>query len=152
MKKICTTHTLSLYSSKQLEEYLGGMRIGIFDIETLGLNPTTSPMILAGFMSMDGENQYTIKQYFAQTPNEEIEIINQLKEDFKNIDYLLTFNGKHFDMPFVAKRAYNNKIFDIETGLYNLDLYLILNGLILHQHLKFQQKLNRLCVQSLLYF
>ena len=128
MKKICTTHTLSLYSSKQLEEYLGGMRIGIFDIETLGLNPTTSPMILAGFMSMDGENQYTITQYFAQTPDEEIEIINQLKEDFKKVDYLLTFNGKHFDMPFVSKRAYNNTVFDIETNLYNLDLYLILNG------------------------
>ena len=128
MKKICKTHTLSLYSSKQLDEYFKGMKIGIFDIETLGLNPTSAPIILAGFMCLDGDGKYTITQYFAETIEDEYQIIDNLKNDFNNVDYLLTFNGKHFDMPFVAKRAHINNILDIETNLYNLDLYLILNG------------------------
>lgn len=128
MKKICRSHTVSLYTSKQLDEYFKGMRVGIFDIETLGLNPSIAPMVLAGIVTFEGNNQCVVTQYFAETPEEEHLVLNCLKEDFKEIDYLLTFNGKHFDIPFIAKRASVNNIKGIETSLYNLDIYLILNG------------------------
>lgn len=128
MKKICRTHTVSVYSSKQLNNYLGDMRIGVFDIETLGLNSLSSPMILAGFMSFDENDQCRITQYFAESLEDEREILTSLREDFSKVDYILTFNGKHFDMPFVAKRASIHRVKDIELGIYNLDLYLVLNG------------------------
>lgn len=128
MKKISYSHKVELFSSNQLERYFKNMRIGIFDIETLGLKPVNCPMILAGFMTVDSENNCTITQYFAETPEEEPKILESLKEEFKTVDYILTYNGKHFDMPFVAKRAELLNIDGIENSLYNLDLYLILNG------------------------
>lgn len=128
MKKICKCHTISLFSSKQLESYFKGMRIGVFDIETLGLNPTTFPMILAGLMTFDSENQCVITQYFADTPEEETEVLKCLIEDLKEVDFVLTYNGKHFDMPYIIRRAEVNNVENIEASLYTLDLYLILNG------------------------
>ncbi len=146
MKKICKTHNISLFSSKQLETYLGNMRIGVFDIETLGLNPTSSPMILAGFMTIDNKDQCTITQYFAETLEDEYEILKCLEEDFNEVDYLLTYNGKHFDIPFISRRAGIHKITDIETNLYNLDIYLVLNG---HSEIKkFLENLKQKTVEK----
>lgn len=128
MKKICYSHKVELFSSNQFKRYFQNMRIGIFDIETLGLKASSCPMILAGFMTVDDENNCTITQYFAEAPQEEPKILESLREEFKNVDYILTYNGKHFDMPFVTKRAELFNIDGIENGLYDLDLYLILNG------------------------
>ena len=128
MKKICKSHTVSLFSSKQIDSYFKDMRIGIFDIETLGLNPTTFPMILAGLITFDSQNQCVVTQYFADTPEEEAKVLQCLGEDLKEVDYVLTYNGKHFDMPYIVKRAAANNVNNIEPSLYTLDLYLILNG------------------------
>ena len=50
----------------------------------------------------------------------------------KSVDYIITYNGRHFDIPFVEKRARKYKI-DIGICPYDLDLYLIING---HSELK----------------
>lgn len=128
MKVITKKHKIPYYTSKQFSYYYDDMKIGIFDIETLGLNSTLCPMILAGFMTFEEDDQCTIVQYFAENPGEEIEILNQLKLDFEKVDYIFTYNGKHFDIPFVEKRANLARINDINTFIHNLDLYLVLNG------------------------
>ena len=128
MKVISRIHTISHFSSKQFNQYFGGMRIGVFDIETLGLKPDTCPMVLAGFMTTDDEGNCTINQYFAETPEEENQILARLCEDFKKVDYLFTYNGKHFDIPFITRRAKLLGVQSPDENIYNLDLYLVLNG------------------------
>ncbi len=127
MKTITKKHTISQFTSKQFKNYFGNMKMGIFDIETLGLRHFNTPMILAGFMTLE-ENECTLTQYFAEDPSEEILLLEHLKNDFNNVDFLLTYNGKHFDIPFIEKRADILGVKNINTNIYNLDLYLVLNG------------------------
>ena len=43
MKIYDYTHKAEYFDSKILRRYLGDMRLGVFDIETLGLYPETKP-------------------------------------------------------------------------------------------------------------
>lgn len=128
MKVIQSTHHVPYFAYKNLDQYFGDMKIGIFDIETTGLNPQFAQVILTGFMVVEPDGSCTITQYFAENPNDEKEILLRLKDDFEQVNYLLTYNGKHFDLPFVQKRASKLDIDGPDCNIYNLDLYLILNG------------------------
>lgn len=104
------------------------MKPGIFDIETLGLSPEFAPIILAGFMTVEEDGSCRINQYFAETPGDEKYILEHLRADFERVDYLLTYNGKHFDLPYVRKRAYMQSVPAPDCNIHNLDLYLMING------------------------
>ena len=121
-------HKAPYFTSKLLDRYFTDMKMGIFDIETLGLSPLTSKIILAGIMSVSPEGSCHITQYFADTEKDEKEILTALPTELAKYDYLLTYNGKHFDIPFVEKRAANNGLSPFLIDCYNLDLYLILHG------------------------
>ena len=69
---------------------------------------------------------------FADQAGDEKEILQQTVDILKSVDYIITYNGRHFDIPFVEKRARKYKI-DIGICPYDLDLYLIING---HSELK----------------
>ncbi len=128
MKTIKYIHSIPNFTYKITDSYLGNLKIGIFDIETLGLNPETQPVILAGFMTLLPEGQFEITQYFAEFPEEEILILKHLQNAFEEVDYVLTYNGKHFDIPYIEKRAQKLGMDNYKFNLYNLDLYLVLNG------------------------
>jgi hypothetical protein len=128
MKIIKNTHQLATFSSKILANYTGSMKLGVFDIETLGLNSAYAPVILVGLMTVDSDGKAEVMQYFAETPEDEKFILENLRDDFKKFDFLLTYNGKHFDMPFIEKRAKKLGVNGFDFSIYNLDLYLVLNG------------------------
>lgn len=134
MKIIKNTHKLEHFSSKIINQYFEDMRMGVFDIETMGLNPSRCPIILTGFMVISPNGDCTVTQYFADTPEDERLILEYLKKDFEAVDYVLTYNGKHFDLPFVEKRAAILGMDGFDFNFYNMDLYLILNG---HSQLKY---------------
>lgn len=134
MKIIKNTHKIEAFSSKILSEYFGNMRIGVFDIETLGLNPSRCPMVLAGILVKLPNGDFEVTQYFADTPDDEKLILEHLQTEFQNIDYLFTYNGRHFDLPFVEKRASLYGLDGFGRNIYNLDLYLVLNG---HSQLRY---------------
>ena len=133
MEIIQYQHEIPHFTSKLLERYFPDMKMGIFDIETLGLNPSTSKIILAGIMNVTPDGFCQITQYFASTEEDEKEILTALAGELKNYDYLLTYNGKHFDIPFLEKRASINGISPFSIDCHNLDLYLVLHG---HSDLK----------------
>ena len=137
MKTIIENHKIPYFDSKQFRMYYEDMRLGVFDIETLGLNPSYCPMILAGFMVVNGDGSVMLKQHFAETPEEEPLLLAKLAEDFTEVDYVLTYNGKHFDIPFVEKRSQRCRFKSTMWNIHNLDLYLVLNG---HSDLKHQLK------------
>ncbi|MBS5335371.1 MAG: ribonuclease H-like domain-containing protein [Anaerovoracaceae bacterium] len=128
MKTITKKYKTKYFSSVITDRYLAGIRMGVFDIETLGLSPQFAPVILAGFMTIDTDGTCCFTQYFAETPGDEKHILENLSRDFETVDCLLTYNGKHFDIPFIQKRAAKQEVQSPDCNIYNLDLYLAING------------------------
>lgn len=133
MDIITRKHTIPFFSSRLTDRYFGGLRLCVFDIETLGLNPSASEMILAGFLHVTEDGTAIARQYFAEKKSDEPQLIAAVNEELKQCDVLLTYNGKHFDLPFLEKRAAFHSIPISTRGCSNLDLYLVLHG---HSNLK----------------
>ena len=70
-------HKTDFFSSKILDRYFEGMRLGIFDIETLGLSPERAECVLAGLMKVAPDGSCTMRQYFAESAREEAQLLNK---------------------------------------------------------------------------
>ena len=139
MKTVINEYKLNTAIPKILDTYFGGMRVGVFDIETLGLDPRSTAMILSGIVEIadthetaqglkEGESIVRATQYFCEDPSEEAEVLEKTLEHLSAFDYIVTYNGRHFDIPFVSKRAKLHHLEGFKPNLYNLDIYLVLNG------------------------
>lgn len=82
----------------------------VLDIETTGLSPKYCKVILIGIM-YNLDNKTIIKQFFAQTQDDEFKLLLEFINEIKNYENHITFNGLAFDIPFLNSRF--NK--------YNLD-------------------------------
>ena len=81
----------------------------VFDIETTGLNSTYCKVILIGIM-FNQNNKTIIKQFFANTEDDEKEILLSFVDNIKNYKNHITFNGLIFDIPFLNARLKKHKI------------------------------------------
>lgn len=125
MKHLTLKHEEVGYTSRLLDFYFKDMNMGALDIETTGLNPSRNKFILGGIYN---GNEKLLHQIFAESRQEEkICLENYLNEIYKT-DVVLTYNGKHFDIPFIEKRMQAYRIPHKKPMPYNLDLYLALNG------------------------
>jgi uncharacterized protein YprB with RNaseH-like and TPR domain len=80
-----------------------GLERALFlDLETGGLS--SSPVFLAGTMHWNGED-FVIRQYFARHYGEERSLLRAVSEFACGFEFLVTFNGKSYDAPFLATRA-----------------------------------------------
>jgi len=116
--------------------YFDGLRWAVLDIETLGLSPGRAPAILCGIVT-PGSGAGTpagpqiapetaeVTQFFAEsirTTEDEESMLSALEEALTDIDILVTYNGRQFDLPYLEKRRQR-------TGLpamrprYDLDLF-----------------------------
>ena len=80
----------------------GLSRALFLDLETGGL--ASSPVFLAGTMHWNGED-FVLRQYFARHYGEEAALLRAIDEQARGFDFLVTFNGKSYDAPFLAGRA-----------------------------------------------
>lgn len=128
MRTIIQEHKLEFFSNSIFNEYFAGKKLAVFDIETLGLNASRESVILAGILDVDKDGNATAVQYFLDSPDEEAVLLAVLKEELNKYDVLLTFNGRHFDLPYIKKRAEVLGLEDYEIRPYNLDLFQILQG------------------------
>lgn len=128
MKIITYNHHHEYFYSGIWERYFGGMSFCVFDIETLGLNPAFCPVVLAGVMTVESSGDCLLTQYFAETPEDEKDLLKTLGEYLNRFDFILTYNGRHFDVPFIKKRAEACGLADFSVTPYNLDLYLVIRG------------------------
>lgn len=126
MKKIIDNIHIPVYASKLFRSYFGGKKFVVFDIETTGLSPANSKVILTGLLSVDSENNARVIQYFADQPDDEKTLIDATIKELENADFVVTYNGRHFDMPFMKKRAEKHGL--VFPDVYNLDLYLLISG------------------------
>jgi uncharacterized protein YprB with RNaseH-like and TPR domain len=80
-----------------------GLEHALFlDLETGGLS--ASPVFLAGTMHWNGSD-FVLRQYFARHYGEEAALLEGLSELTGAFEFLVTFNGKSYDVPFLHHRA-----------------------------------------------
>jgi hypothetical protein len=116
-----------MYKSRILDFYFGKKTIGVLDIETTGLNPQNSNFILGGLLIYNN-NGVTVKQYFAESVKEEKQTLIAFLEDVKELDIIITYNGKHFDIKYLKMRMQELEILNDYQFPYNFDLYLMINA------------------------
>ena len=80
----------------------GLSRALFLDLETGGL--ASSPVFLAGTMHWNGED-FVLRQYFARHYGEEAALLRALAAAADGFEFLVTFNGKSYDAPFLTSRA-----------------------------------------------
>jgi uncharacterized protein YprB with RNaseH-like and TPR domain len=96
-----------------------GLERALFlDLETGGL--ASSPVFLAGTMHWNGED-FVLRQYFARHYGEEATLIAALNEAAKGFEFLVTFNGKSYDAPFLKGRAFTHGV-PLALPPYHVDL------------------------------
>lgn len=76
--------------------------IVFIDLETTGLSMT--PVFLIGTMEC-GADGFVFHQYFARDYSEESSILAAYRQRMANKRLAVTFNGKSFDLPFLANRG-----------------------------------------------
>ena len=85
-----------------------GFRKMLFlDLETCGL--TACPVFLAG-VCLIGENDLVLRQIFARDYAEERALIHEMSRLIGEADFLVSFNGKSFDVPFLRDRAAHHRM------------------------------------------
>lgn len=127
MKTITDTLKLPRYTSRLMEQYFGSRPFAVFDIETTGLSPAYCKVILSGILRFDG-GQAQVIQFFADQPGPEDEraVLAETLRLLEQTDYVITYNGRHFDIPFVEKRAKKHGL--SFRPPYDLDLYQVVSG------------------------
>lgn len=123
MKHIKETIEITPEFNRSLDFYLPSQNYAVLDIETTGLSPVYSSVVLVGLIIVN-DKEITMHQLFANTPGDEEEIISNTLKLISNISYLVTYNGRFFDVPFLVKRA--NKYEKEFPNLFNLDLFYLL--------------------------
>jgi len=79
-------------------------RWGFVDIETTGLSGGAGTL---GFLIGLGtfvKSGFNLRQYFLRDPEQEAATLQLLRSDLKNVDGLVTFNGRSFDLPIIESR------------------------------------------------
>lgn len=121
-----------LFDSPIFSEYFSGMRLTVADIETTGLSPVRSAVILGGAVVGDRGDRKAV-QYFADTVRDEKELLIRYAELLSETDVAVTFNGQRFDLPFLRKRMERHRIDTSPLDrIYSMDIYRILKY---HSHL-----------------
>lgn len=108
-------NSLNLFDSKKLHPFVHENLDNclVFDIETTGLHHRHAHVILIGYLYKKN-NEIFVEQIFAETPLEEKEILHFFAKFVGNFDYLISYNGNTFDIPFLNSRLAN----------YNIDCHL----------------------------
>ena len=93
-----------------------------FDIETTGLSPDYCTIYLIGCVFYS-DGQWYLKQFFAESPAAEGEILFHFFTMLSKYSVLIHFNGDTFDIPFINKRAARLNIPHAANEFESLDIY-----------------------------
>lgn len=115
------------HSYASFDFYFKNSKIGIFDIETTGLSPLNSQIILSGFVLPQDDDVFLCKQIFSQNLEEEEELLKETIKVLENLDVIITYNGARFDVPFFLKRLEQYNL-HCNHMPYNLDLYRVVKN------------------------
>lgn len=84
-----------------------------FDIETTGFSPIASTIYLIGSLRRSGST-LIIDQFFAESQEEERELLENFTNLLKGYKTILSFNGVGFDIPFIKAKCIS---YDLDENL-----------------------------------
>lgn len=123
MKKFTRDYRIPEYHSAEFDRYFGKFKPCVFDIETTGLSRNNSKVILTALLSPI-EDGVRVTQFLAENHYEEHRIIaatlDYLREE--GIGYIVSYNGRSFDIPFFNTRAEALRS-EACIRMYDFDLY-----------------------------
>jgi uncharacterized protein YprB with RNaseH-like and TPR domain len=96
----------------------GHRRMLFLDIETCGLQ--SQPVFLIGLCHI-GDRNLILRQLFARNYAEERAVLCEIERILGEHDFLVTYNGKTFDIPFLRHRAVYHRM-KFEARIPHLDL------------------------------
>ena len=111
--------------------YFRDLNVGVLDIETTGLNPSSNKFILGCLFDV---KEGRLHQVLAERRDEEGAALGNFLELTEKMDAVVTYNGRHFDIPFMEKRRKKLLKEEYPQGdaggcmPYNLDMYQVLNS------------------------
>lgn len=105
MKTFTRSYKINRLEETAFDRYFGKLKPCVFDIETTGLSPENSKVILTAMLIPD-EAGVTVTQFFAEDSFEEDLVLGATMRfmEEENVGYLITYNGASFDIPFVNRR------------------------------------------------
>ena len=92
------------------------------DIETTGFLSASSTIYLIG-CAFYKDNNWCIKQFFANSEEEESVILTAFMDFAKDFKFIIHYNGNTFDLPFIRSKAEKYSIDNILDTLDGLDIY-----------------------------
>lgn len=107
----------------RFSSYFEGMKSCVLDIETTGLDPARCKTVLVALL-VQTEDGVRITQFLAGNHFEEDRVLDATLDflEKESIDYVITYNGKAFDIPFINTRL-SRLYSDRKIALFNFDLY-----------------------------
>jgi uncharacterized protein len=108
------------YLPENIKILTNNKKVLFFDIETTGFNPKKSNIILIG-MSYEENGKYVVEQIFANSTEDEKDMLYEFKKRLLRFDLIVTYNGKSFDVPFTNIRMIIKSI-DYQIKQEHLDV------------------------------
>ncbi|MDR1134958.1 MAG: ribonuclease H-like domain-containing protein [Clostridiales Family XIII bacterium] len=115
------------YSSEAFNFYFGDARIGVFDIETTGLAPSRSKIVLGGVLTPEADG-VRVRQFFSEGAHEETELLDLYTDILDGIDVLFNYNGDRFDIPFVNTRLAAHHRQAAFSECISIDMYRVIRA------------------------
>ncbi len=124
LKEIIRHYRIPHLSSGIYSTYYGGLNPCVFDIETTGLSARKGGKVILTALLIPTPEGISVTQYLAEGPYEEDRILRATLRFLadNNVDFLVTYNGTSFDLPFVNQRL-EALHFPCSLKLHHLDLY-----------------------------
>lgn len=92
------------------------------DIETTGFTAHSSSLYLIGCVVYDHDHFNSV-QWFAESKEDEKNVLSAFAEFLKNYEFLIHYNGNHFDIPYLAQKMKQYEIDCPLESMQGLDLY-----------------------------
>lgn len=96
--------------------------IAYFDIETTGFDKDKDKIILISLGTFLEDGSFNIKQYYAESLEDEIDILYEFGKDLNSFSRWCSYNGIAFDEPFIVRRMEKNNIV-FKSPPEHIDLY-----------------------------
>lgn len=116
------------------------------DIETTGLSKEKTTLYLIG-CGYYKNNNFITKLFFADSPDEELDLLNLFIDFSKNFTHLIHFNGTKFDIPYLTYKAEKYNLGDIFQNLTQVDVYQLSKPL---RYLLFPTSMRQKCIEDFL--
>jgi len=102
-EQICARGGRAHLLSLALAPFFSPNDVAFLDIEAMGLFGGSLVMVVG--LGMQQEGGFYITQFVANTPDAEEAVITKTCRFLERCEVLVTFNGRAFDLPFIAQRA-----------------------------------------------